>query len=302
LQSTTDLRPLLVLALGGHAIGSSKFHSYARERQQVTQLRAMLIRLDKQGYRLLIVHGNGPQVGHLLTMERSVIEAQTNADVAAKKYADDLDIYTAQTQGEIGYLLSKVLPAPNVSLMTRVIVSEALGPPIKPIGPALESPLNHTACRRFPTGWRVIVPSPRPSAVVEIDLIKRLLNDHHVIAGGGGGIPQSPTDEPLQAVIDKDWVAALFSIAYDAHTLVFATDVEFVYTDFEMPSAHPNASLSVSACRRLLDNPNFGQGSMAPKLAAALQFVETTGVPAHICAVHQIEQALVGNAGTRVSW
>ncbi len=124
------------------------------------------------------------------------------------------------------------MPSPNVAIVTRVTVANEPGPPIKPIGSILPFHPADQHCVQVAGGWRLLVPSPKPQEVVELDAIRLLLRDHHVVAAGGGGVPVSVAGEPLNAVIDKDWVAAQLAVALQAELLVFATDVDYVYADF----------------------------------------------------------------------
>jgi len=273
----------MVLALGGHGISPPNDVSYASERARIRALGPLMAGLASY-YRMLVVHGNGPQVARLLS---------TDEDIG------DLDSHTAQTKGELGYLLSQILPAPSVSVATRVLVDREPGPPVKPIGPVLAAEPSLPS-KRVSGGWRVLVPSPRPSAVVEEEAIARLLTTHHVVGGGGGGVPIGADGSPLEAVIDKDWVALMLAMALGAQTLVLATDVAGVFPALDEAGAKVIAHLSVAAAEGLLAQ-GLDPGSMAPKVASAMEFAQTTGRGAVICAVEQIREALAGRAGTRVS-
>ncbi|HEY5645590.1 MAG TPA: hypothetical protein VIS76_06610 [Pseudomonadales bacterium] len=279
-------RPLLVLALGGNALSppATMSDDYAPERRIIEATGARLRRLADRGYRLLIVHGNGPQVGRLLRQDPA---------------HGNLDVHIAQTQGELGYLLARSVGGSAVCVLTRVVVAEPPGPPVKPIGPVL---VQHPAgsAMRTDGGWRSTVPSPRPLEVLEQPAIAALLESHHVIAGGGGGIPQTRSGQPAAGVVDKDWVAALLAIALDAEHLVFATDVAGVYADPQAPSGMPLASLTLEAARALIAGGVVAPGSMGPKLESAVDFAARTGRAALICALDAVELALVGRAGTRV--
>jgi len=287
-SSAFESRPLLVLALGGNALSPPRRGNddYAIERAITARSAVRLNHLGNQGYRLLIVHGNGPQVGRLLRQDPA---------------HGNLDIHIAQTQGELGYLLAAAIEAPTVCLLTRVIVGADPGPPVKPIGPVLDKRPEGTAAVQTDSGWRQIVPSPRPSTVVERQAIGELLARYHVIAGGGGGVPRTPSGTPLDGVVDKDWVASLLAIELSAEHLVFATDVTGVYENAAQQEGDPVADLSPSSARALIDSGAVTAGSMAPKLESAVEFVVATGRPAQICALDQIEQALAGTAGTTVS-
>jgi len=285
-HSTFDRRPLLVLALGGNALSppATTGDDYPVEREIVGRTAVLLDTLANAGYRLLIVHGNGPQVGRLLRQDPA---------------HGSLDIHIAQTQGELGYLLESAMRETAVCLLTRVIVDADPGPPVKPIGPVLETRPQEPATRSG-TGWRLIVPSPRPLAVVELPAIETLLERQHVIAGGGGGIPQTESGTAVRGVVDKDWTAALLAIRLDAACLVFATDVAGVFADPQVLSGVPLASLDLKAARSLIQRGVAAPGSMAPKIESAVDFAAATGRSALICALDEIEGAIAGEAGTRI--
>ena len=275
----------LILALGGHALGMPEHGDYAAEREQIEQLRPVFARLSARGYRLLVVHGNGPQVGHLVTGAGGM---------------SSLDIHVAQTQGELGYQLAAALPPPAVSIVTRVRVPQDAGPPVKPIGPFLTAAHPTLPCRQYPDGWRVLVPSPRPEVIVELAAIRTASATAHVVAGGGGGIPVDVSERPVMAVVDKDWVALELALALDAAALLFVTNVDHVYTRFGHPDAAPLRTLDAASCERLLQGDELGAGSMHPKLAAASAFVRATGKHAAIGLPRDIDAMLESRAGTRV--
>ena len=278
----SDRRPVLVVALGGNALSppNTTGQHYSAERARAASSGHALARLAERGYRLVVVHGNGPQVGRLMQADR---EPQLG----------NLDIHVAQTQGELGYLLMNALEAPAACLVTRVLVGADPGPPLKPIGPILEAPPEETAAAvAVDGGWRRLVASPRPTAVLEMDAIAALLPTHHVIAGGGGGVPMTADGLPVSAVVDKDWVAGLLAVELDAAHLMFATDVDGVYEDFGEARARRHERLSPAQGRRMLEAGMLGAGSMAPKVASALEFVAATGREARICALEDIERAI----------
>jgi carbamate kinase len=279
-------RPLLVLALGGNALSppTTVGDDYPVEREIVAGTARVLDRLGGAGHRLLIVHGNGPQVGRLLRQDPS---------------HGSLDIHIAQTQGELGYLLAAAMREPAVCLLTRVIVDADPGPPVKPVGPVMKAQPDEPATRAG-DGWRLIVPSPRPLQVVEQRAIETLIASQHVIAGGGGGIPQNEAGQAVRGVVDKDWVAALLAIRLDAARLVFATDVAGVFDDPKAIHGRPLQELDPDSARALIQRGIAAPGSMAPKLEAAIDFAAATGRSAVICGLDRIEDAVADGAGTRV--
>ncbi|MBX3705274.1 MAG: carbamate kinase [Pseudomonadales bacterium] len=289
-------RPLLVVAVGGNALSAPQRADdpgLVAERRAAAQTGAELAALAARGYRLLVVHGNGPQVGRLL---------RADPDLGL------LDVHVAQTQGELGYLLAAAFEQasrePMAALVTRVEV-DAADPrghdPEKPVGAVLAQDPGGAA-RRTPdgAGWRRVVPSPWPRAVRELPVIARMLGDCHVIAGGGGGVPVTAAGLPVAGVVDKDRVAALLAIRLDAAGLVIGTDVAGVYRDFGGPAPTLLRTLDVSACRALLESGALPAGSMGPKVAAALDFVLATGRPAAIGGLGELGRVWSGSAGTRV--
>ena len=294
-QAPAAARPLLVVALGGNAISPPAGDlSYAGERRAVEQSARELAQLAALGYRLLVVHGNGPQVGRLLPADFKLT---------------DLDIHVAQTQGELGYLLAAALGSVSgertVALLTRTEVQRddpAFGKPDKPVGPVVrDRPNGDAVWLAGPGGWRRLVASPRPRGVPEVPVIGQLLADAHVIAGGGGGVPVDDQGKPCRAVVDKDRVAALLARALDARGLIFATDVEGAFRNFGSPDAELLRALTTKQARDMLRAGVFGDGSMAPKVESAADFVSATGCVASIALLGSLIDALDGRAGTRIA-
>jgi carbamate kinase len=283
---------LLVIALGGNALSPpAGDQGYATERAAALTAARQLAALAAGGHRLLVVHGNGPQVGRLLG---------SAADTG------NLDIHVAQTQGELGYLLAEALEqmsaTPTVALVTRALVDPAdpaFANPTKPIGPLLPTRPASGPAVQLPGGWRRTVASPHPQAVVEERAIATLLREQHVIAGGGGGIAIARTttrtaqgSQGLAGVIDKDWIAARLAVALNAQLLVFATNVAGVEDAHCTAQAKLRPRLSVAEARELLAAGVLGAGSMAPKVESAVDFVVATGRPALILHTDVLAQAL----------
>ena len=292
-------RPLVVVALGGNAVSPPAGDlSIRAERDAIARAAAELAPLAARGTRLLVVHGNGPQVGRLLA-------------ITAPGDAEALDVLVAETQGELGYLVAAALDAhlgagATAAVVTRVLVDPddpAFAVPTKPIGAVLEAPAAGVACARTPDGrgWRRVVASPRPRAVIEEAAIRALLATHHLVAGGGGGIPLAgPDGVPRPAVVDKDWVAALLAVALDAERLLFVTDVTHAFDDFGRPDAREIRAMHAAEARERLARGVFAPGSMAPKVESAVTFVAATGREAVIATLGQVEVALAGRAGTTI--
>jgi carbamate kinase len=289
---------LLVVALGGNAVSPPRGGlTFAVERELVARAAAELAPLAAAGARLLIVHGNGPQVGRLLA-------AESDDDPA------DLDVLVAQTQGELGYLLVEAL-APHLgegacaTIVTRVVVAAAdpgFTTPTKPVGRILFARPAAPAVQ-VADGWRRVVASPRPLEVLELAAIRRLLASVHVIAGGGGGmavVRHAAGLEPRAAVVDKDWTAALLATRLGAERLLYVTDVAAAYDAFGAAGQRPLARLSVADARARVAAGAFPPGSMGPKIASAADFVAATGHPAVIGTLGAVPAALAGRAGTTI--
>jgi carbamate kinase len=292
-------RELVVVGLGGNAVASpTGATGLADERDVVRRAAAELAALGGDR-RLLVVHGNGPQVGRLLA-------APGLGDPAC------LDVHVAQTQGELGYLLAESLEAslagPCVALVTRVLVAAddpAFASPTKPVGIVLDAPPPDVAAARTPdgSGWRRVVASPRPREVVELEAVRRLLASHHVVAGGGGGVALAAGDAtraPCAAVVDKDWVASMLATALDAAALVFVTDVSHAFDGFGDAGARPIVAMRTAEARSRLARGVFAPGSMGPKVESGIEFVEATHRQAVITTLGAVAAAMGGEAGTTI--
>jgi carbamate kinase len=296
-----------VVALGGNALIRPGDRGSAAE--QAARLREAAPSLEPlfREQRLVITHGNGPQVGNeLLRQERAADEVPP------------LPLYlaVAQTQAEIGALIETELGPragrPVVCLLTHVVVAAddpAFERPTKPVGPfysteqarTLEQERGWKLVEEQGRGWRRTVPSPTPLEVVELEQIRALLDAGALpIACGGGGIPVVRRDGRLHgvdAVIDKDRASALLAAAIGADRLVILTDVGAVKRGFGTPAEEELRELSVDDAARLL--PELAEGSMRPKVEAAIT-VARAGGEVIITALDRVEDALAGRAGTRV--
>jgi carbamate kinase len=297
-----------VVALGGNALTRPGERGTAAE--QLANLRAALPALAPLlADRLVVTHGNGPQVGNeLLRQERAAEEAPP------------LPLYlaVAQTQAEIGTLIAAELRPlagrPVACVLTHVVVDPhdpAFARPTKPVGPfysreraqALERERGWTLVEDAGRGFRRVVPSPLPLEVVEVDAIASLLKAKTVaIACGGGGIPVANRDGRLRgvdAVIDKDRASALLAQALRAKRLVILTDVPALYRRFGTEEQEEVRTLTEADAEALL--PELAEGSMRPKVEAALEFVRATRGEAFVTSAAELGETLAGRAGTRVT-
>jgi carbamate kinase len=297
-----------VVALGGNALVRAGDKGTAAE--QSARLREAAESLDPllAEDRLVITHGNGPQVGNeLLRQERAADEVPP------------LPLYlaVAKTQALIGSLieteLGRAARRPVVCLLTHVVVAEddpAFERPTKPIGPfysseeaeTLERERGWALVEEQGRGWRRTVPSPVPLEIVELDQVRALLDSGAIpVACGGGGIPVVRDDARLRgvdAVIDKDRASAVLAAGLGAERLVMLTDVAAVMRGFGTPDEEELRELSAEEAEALL--PELAEGSMRPKMEAAIA-VARAGGEALIAALDRIEESLAGRAGTRVT-
>jgi carbamate kinase len=304
----------VVVALGGNAILQPKQEGTAEVQfANVIDTCIQLADLIKAGYQLVITHGNGPQVGNILLQ---------NEEAKDKIPPMPLDICGSQTQGFIGYMIQQamknLLPQRHVgTVLTQVLVDagdSAFQNPTKPIGPfyskqeaeQLIAQKGYTMVEDSGRGWRRVVPSPDPKAIIEKDLIQALLErDAIVIASGGGGIPVVKDSQGklrgIEAVIDKDLAGARLGGDVDADILLILTDVEAVAVNWGKPDQRFLHRLSLQEARELAAQGQFKAGSMGPKVEAAIRFVEQGGEQAIIVSLNKAAAALEGHAGTIIS-
>jgi carbamate kinase len=292
-----------VVALGGNALIGRGERGTAAE--QLANLRATAAALEPVlagAKRIVITHGNGPQVGNeLLRQERAADEVPPLP----------LWLAVAQTQAEIGALIEAAFTGPIACVLTHVRVDpddEAFSRPTKPVGPfyseeqarALEAERGWEVVGDAGRGWRRVVPSPEPLEVVELDAVRALLDaGRTVVACGGGGIPVDDQMRGLDAVIDKDRASALLARELRAERLLILTAVPAVYQRFGTPEQEELRELSVAGAERLLRD--LPEGSMRPKVEAAAAYVRATGGEALIASADVLAEALAGRAGTRIA-
>jgi carbamate kinase len=297
---------LAVVAFGGNALlRSGQKGTFPEQLENVERTCENLVPLLKQGYQIIIGHGNGPQVGNGLLRHAA-------GEAAYGLPAQPMDFCGAETQGSIAYLietaLDRVLKRNGlsqkvVSLVTRVEVKAddpAWSNPTKPVGPYYaEAPQDGAVYREDPKGrgWRKVVPSPVPVGIANVDLVGRLAREGWIVVTvGGGGIPVVD-GRGVEAVIDKDLASALCAVKTGAEALFILTDVPKVYINFRRPGEQALDVLTVADARRYLAEGQFAEGSMAPKVRAGIFFVENGGKECIIT-----EAGELGNAscGTRI--
>ena len=310
--------PRVVVAIGGNSLISDRDHQTVEDQYAAAgETDHHIAELVKAGWDVAITHGNGPQVGFI--MRRSELARHELHEVP-------LDVCGADSQGAIGYALQQNLvndfrrldiDKSVVTVVTQVEVSPddpAMLNPSKPIGSFLDE--AEAGRRRDEEGWNVaedagrgwrrVVASPKPQRIVEIDVIRKLMDDGVVvIAVGGGGIPVVADENGdlhgVAAVIDKDLASALLASEIKADTLLISTAVEKVALNWGRPDQEWVDRLTLAQVKQYLaEARHFAEGSMAPKMRAVVNFLEAGGREAVITNPENIERAIVGKTGTRI--
>ncbi len=298
----------VVVALGGNALlRRGQAMTAENQRANIRRATGPLTKMALQGHRLVVTHGNGPQIGFLALQNRA----------ADRERLYPLDVLGAESEGMIGYLieqeLNTALPAecPVAALLTQVEVDAndpAFKRPTKPIGPLYEkAEAERLASAQDWTialegaKFRRVVPSPLPQRIVELRAIELLVDQGViVICAGGGGLPVVRAADGslvgVEAVIDKDRASALLARELDARALLLLTDVPAVFANWEGPLARPIRYASPDTLAAM----PFAAGSMAPKVQAACDYVEQTGGIAGIGKLEDAQAILAGQAGTLV--
>jgi carbamate kinase len=306
----------VVVALGGNALLRRGEQDTFENMYRSSRLAAERIAdIAAAGWEVVVTHGNGPQVGRILLQQE-----------AARKWVHPmpLDVCGALSQGQIGYLLQVTIgdvffergmerPVTTILTLTRVPHDDpAFGDPTKPIGPFYEQAEAEAlaagqgwALRPDPHGgYRRVVASPAPYSIVEAPVIRGLVADGVVvIAAGGGGVPvveDGPRLVGVEAVVDKDFAAAILARDVEATTLLILTDVRRVQRGFGTDHAEELPRLNVEEARALADGGEFAAGSMGPKVRAATSFVEGGGARAAIGDLDEAVDVLAGTAGTTI--
>ena len=309
---------LIVIALGGNALlQRGQKGSFDDQYKNVKGTVGKVADLIQRGYKVVLTHGNGPQVGATLLRHE-----------AAKSIVPPfpLDACGAETQGFIGYMIQQTLRNELksrgvdkfvVTLITRVIVDKhdsAFQNPTKPIGPFYTKEEADQVRTQKPElvikedsgrGYRRVVPSPDPKIIAERTAIRALVDSGFVVvACGGGGIPiieENGHAVGVEAVIDKDLAGQRLATLIGANIFVVLTDVDGAYVNYGKPNQEKIKEITTGKLRNYAKEGQFKEGSMAPKVEAAIRFVESGGERAVIAALGELIEALDGKAGTQVS-
>jgi carbamate kinase len=312
------MKKLAVVAFGGNALLRAGQKGTIDEQEKNAYIASeSLLKLLNRDYNLVITHGNGPQVGNILLANTAGNKLYGVPDMP-------LDISVAYSQGFIGYMLEQQLrnvlmkedmDRDIISIITQVLVNkddDAFKNPTKPIGPYYTKEEAEALMKETKAvykedargrGWRKVVASPKPLVINNQRTIEKIAREGHiVIAVGGGGIPCFYVEENklqgIDAVIDKDLASSLLASHIRADKLFILTDIPKVFINFNTPQEKALDRISIAEAKKYLEEGQFGEGSMAPKIRAAISFVEHTGKHAIIT-----ETTLLGvdNGGTRIT-
>ena len=312
-------KKVTVIALGGNAIlQPGQKGIFAEQMENVVTTCKQLVQMVKSGeYKIVITHGNGPQVGNIL------LQNEHSREVAAPM---PLYVCGAQSQGLIGYMMQQALrnllaeegkgDIPVATVVTQTVVDrddKAFQNPTKPVGPfyseeeaqKLEKEKGYHLREDAGRGWRRVVPSPDPVEIFEKEAIRQLIDARTiVIASGGGGIPVVKEGASLvgvDAVIDKDLAGERLAVDVEAKIFLILTDVDQVKLDYRTPQEKSLSKMTLAEAKAYRDEGQFAEGSMEPKVRAAIRFVEAGGERAVITSLDKAMDALEGRAGTSIT-
>ncbi len=314
-----DEKKVVVIALGGNAIlQPGQKGTFEEQMANVETTCKQLTQMVLSGkYKIVITHGNGPQVGNIL------LQNETAKDVAAPM---PLYVCGAESQGLIGFMIQQSLhnllqeagkgDIPVATVVTQVVVDEndpAFENPSKPVGPfyseeeaqRLAEEKGYHIKEDAGRGWRRVVPSPDPIEIFEKEAIRQLIAARSiVIAYGGGGIPVVKKDGKLKgvdAVIDKDLAGERLAVDVEAKIFLILTDVDQVKLNYKTPQEKGISHMTVEEAKRYREEGHFAKGSMEPKVRAAIRFIEAGGEKAIITSLDKAMEALEGKAGTTIT-
>jgi carbamate kinase len=306
-----------LIAFGGNALLPENQRGLQDEQMRNARKAAeLMVHIVRKGYELIVVHGNGPQVGNLLIqMEEAVTKIPPYT----------LDVCDAMTEGSMGFMLERAitnelrrhsLDKEVASLVTQVVVDRndpAFAHPTKPVGPFYSKYRGQMLAREKKwamvedagRGYRKVVPSPKPIDVVPKWVIRDLVHAGRVvIAAGGGGIPVIINNrglfEGVEAVIDKDYAASLLAREVGADLFIILTAIERVYINFGKPDQREAPVLTVEDAKKYLAEGQFPPGSMGPKIRAAVEYIEAGGREVLITKDTHLKAALLNRSGTRI--
>lgn len=308
---------LALIAFGGNAMLSAKERGTAKEQYNNARKAAkLMVDIIKKGFELIIVHGNGPQVGNVL------LQMESASDIV---HPFPLDVCDAMTQGSMGYMLERAIlnelrkqsiDKEVVTVLTQMIVDRedgAFANPTKPIGPfynalrakQLKKENKWIMVEDAGRGFRRVVPSPKPIDVVPKRAIRAMVEKGIIIiAAGGGGIPVFLNSrgyiEGVEAVVDKDFASSLIAREAGVELFIILTGVDRVMEHFGTKNARPVKEMDLNRAQDMLDKGHFPPGSMGPKISASIEFIKKGGKEVIITSAEKLRLALVGKSGTRI--
>jgi carbamate kinase len=310
-------RRLALIAFGGNALlPENQGGVQAEQMKNAEKAAELMVHIVRKGYELIIVHGNGPQVGNLLIQQEEAV---------TKVPPYTLDVCDAMTEGSMGFMLDRAITnelrrhsidKDVITLVTQVLVDvndPAFENPTKPVGPfytkfraqQLVREKKWTMVEDAGRGYRKVVPSPKPIDIVPKWIISDLVRAGRiVIAAGGGGIPVILNGrglfEGVEAVIDKDYAAGLIAREVKVDLFIILTGTERVYLDFGKPEQKEMPVMTIEEAQVHLDGGQFPPGSMGPKIRAAIEYVKAGGKEVLITDANHLKAALIHRSGTRI--
>ena len=305
----------VIIALGGNAlIKKDQIGNIYEQFANTRKISESIVKIIKEKYSVVITHGNGPQVGSILL--------QNNA-ARNKLPPMPLGICVAESEGLIGYMIQQCLynklieskiEKDVVTLITQVLVDKndpSFLNPIKPIGPlfndieANELIEDGYKINKFDNGWRIVVPSPDPISIIESDIIKKLVDeDIIIIAAGGGGMPVIINQNKLdgvEAVVDKDLASERLAEAIEADILMILTNVDRVYLNYNKSNQKGINKINLSKLKKYYNNGHFPDGTMGPKILAAIRFLEYGGEKVIISNIDKAWESINEKVGTHIT-
>lgn len=295
-----------VYAIGGNALASPTGGDDGQSERILAHVMSDVVDLLESGWGVVLTHGNGPQVGHLMALDTDLTQP--------------MDAWVSATQGMIGHGLALNLdsilskrqrPERTATVVTRVLVDGSdpgFSKPTKPVGPVLNAQTVMEAdwdIAETKIGPRRVVASPLPMEIIDLPVIQKLVDLHAVvICGGGGGIPIAKKGRHfigVPAVIDKDRVSALLAIKLQAEALIISTAIDAVRTGFGTEEEKPHRTLTLDECEMHMEAGEFPAGSMAPKIGSLMEAaLHQPGLQAILCQPGDALEALRGKAGTTI--
>jgi len=293
----------IVIALGGNAIlQKGEAGTEKEQKKNIEKSCRYISKLIEKKHKIIITHGNGPQVGNILIQQE-----QARREVEPMP----LDVCGAMSQGQIGYWIEQFIrnltKKEVVTIVTQTLVKKgdlAFKNPTKPVGPYYDEKKSENMAYELKKGYRRVVASPKPIKILEINSIKKLVETGViVICTGGGGIPviKNKKIEGIEAVIDKDRASQVLANELGVDVLMILTAVSNVYLNFHSPNQKALYKITINKAEEYLKDGHFAKGSMGPKIEACITFIKNGGNKAIITSLDKVLDAIAGEAGTIIT-